>query len=167
MTTKASTRAVAHDRPLGVISRQLETYAQRGVFRSYSQNGKDATAFRFYWLWNLPFHLTYHKKQKTLEFTKLFPNMISGSDLETELKALIKQASSPDRPEHRRLDPRRLTAHYMNRRNTGSLKFLIAGDHHEYAVKHALNLISEIFVGFLNVRYPEYMAKNFSMPEET
>jgi hypothetical protein len=163
MITKSATRTAARTLPLEIISRQLESYAQRGVFRSYSRN---IDAFRFYWLWNLPFHLTYDTKQKALEFSKLFPNMVADSDLERELKAFIKQASSLDRPDHRRLDPRRLSVHYTNRRNAGSLKFCIAGKHHEYAVKQVLNLVSEIFVGFLNVRYPEYMSKNFRMPEE-
>jgi len=142
MTTKMATRVAAQDHALEVISRQLETYAQRGVFRSYSQNGKDATVFRFYWLWNLPFHLTYHQKQKALEFNKVFPNMVPGCDVETDLKTFIKQASSLDRPQHRRLDPRRVTARYTSRRNAGSLRFLIAGNHYEYAVKQALNLVS-------------------------
>jgi hypothetical protein len=164
MITKSATRPAARTLPLEIISRQLESYAQRGVFRSYSQN---ANTFRFYWLWNLPFHLTYDIKQNALEFSKLFPNMAPGSDLEKELKAFIKEASSPDRPDHRRLDPRRVSAHYTNRRNAGSLTFLIAGKHHEYAVKQVLNLVSEIFAGFLNVCYPEYMSKNFRMPEET
>jgi hypothetical protein len=169
MTTKAATRVTAQDRPLDIISRQLETYAQRGVFRSYSQNGsrEHEMVFRFYWLWNLPFHVIYHNKRKALEFHKLFPNVIPGSDVEKELKTFIKEASSADRPEHRRLDPRRVTARYRNRRNTGSLEFQIAGNHYECAVKQALNLVSEIFVGFLNVRHPEYMMKNFRMPEET
>jgi len=164
MITRSATRPAARNLSLEIISRQLESYAQRGVFRSYSRN---ADTFRFYWLWNLSFHLTYDVKQKALEFIKLFPNMVPGSDLEGELKAFIKQASSPDRPDHRRLDPRRLSIHYTNRRNAGSLKFLIGGNHHEYAVKQILNLVSEIFVGFLNVRYPDYMSKNFRMPEET
>jgi hypothetical protein len=164
---KPLTRVATPNQPLDIISQQLETYAQRGVFRSYSQNGKDTTSFRFYWLWNLPFHLTYHKKQKVLEFNKLFPNMVPGNDVEAELKTFIKQASSTDRPRHRRLDPRRLTARYRNQRNKGSLEFLIKGNHYEYAVKQALNLVSEIFVGFLNVRHPDYMMKNFRMPEET
>jgi len=163
MITKSTTRTAALNRPLELISRQLESYAERGVFRSYSRN---ANVFRFYWLWNLPFLLTYDIQEKALEFAKLFPNMIPGSDLEEELKAFIKQAYSADRPDHRRFDPRRLSVHYTNRRNAGSLKFVIAGNHHEYAVKQVLNLVNEIFVGFLNVRYPEYMSKNFRMPEE-
>jgi hypothetical protein len=164
MITKSATRTAAPNLQLEIISRQLESYAQRGVFRSYSRN---ANTFRFYWLWNLPFHLTYDIKQKAVEFIKLFPNMVPGSDLERELKAFIKLAASLDRPAHRRLDPRRLSVRYTSRRNAGGLKFVIAGNHYEYAVKQVLNLVSEIFVGFLNVRFPEYMNKNFRMPEET
>jgi len=42
----------------------------------------------------------------------------------------------------------------------------VAGGDYEYAVKRAINLVNELFVGFLNLRYPEYMIKAFRLPEE-
>ena len=32
-------------------------------------------------------------------------------------------------------------------------------------VKKAINLVNEVFAGFLNVSCPEYMVENFRMPE--
>jgi hypothetical protein len=177
MTTKLLRRTPAAKDPLAVITRQLESYAERGVFRSFSRiptarqvgtqtSAADRAEFRFSWLWNLPFLMTYDRKRKAIVFPRLFPNVCTGSDLESELKAFIRKLSSRDRPEHRRLDPRRITVRYSNRGNSGSLAFLVAGNHYEYAVKKALNSVHEIFVGFLNVRHAEYMRENLRVPEE-
>ena len=165
ITKSRATRSADAIRPLAIISRQLETYAQRGVFRSFSQ-GEDEREFFFYWLWNLPFRLTYDGKRNALSFSNLFPNIVAGSGLETELKAFIRELSSPRRRRHRRLDPRRTVARYINRQNTGSLVFLIAGKDYEYAVQRALNSVHEVFVGFLNLRYPEYMRESFHVSDD-
>jgi hypothetical protein len=176
MTTKPLRRIPAPSEPVAVISRQLETYAERGVFRSFSRTPVAASAgtqaradraeFRFIWLWNLPFLLTYDRKRKAISFPELFPDISKGTELETELKAFIRKLTSPDRPEHRRLDARRITVRYSNRGNSGSLAFLVAGNHYEYAVKKALNSVHEIFVGFLNVRHGEYMRENLRVEAE-
>jgi hypothetical protein len=173
MTTKRLRRIPTPAEPLAIISRQLESYAERGVFNSFSRTGaetqgaEDPAEFRFAWLWSLPFYLAYDRRRKAISFPQLFPNISPGTELETELKAFIRKLSSRDRPEHRRLDPRRITVRYSNRGNTGSLAFVVGGNHYEYAVKKALNAVHEIFVGFLNVRHAEYMRENLRVPEET
>jgi hypothetical protein len=174
MTTKQLRRATAANDPLAVISRQLESYAERGVFRSYSRisaatphaTTAGCAEFRFSWLWNLSFLVTYDWKRKTISFPQLFPKIGAGSELEAELKAFIRKLSSRDRPEHRRLDARRITVRYSNRGGSGSLLFLVAGNHYEYAVSKALNTIHEIFVGFLNVRHADYMRESLRVEEE-
>lgn len=146
----------------------MKTYAQRGVFRSFSQTraeGRQAE-FRFYWLWDLPFHLSFDGKRKTLSFKKLLPGVLAGSELNTKLKAFIKSRCSNQQPEHRRLDPKRLSIRYSNLRGNISVTFLVVEDDYEYGVKKALNLVNEIFVGFLNVYFPEYMVQHFRRPED-
>jgi hypothetical protein len=152
------------NRPIDVVSSQLQAYAQRGVFRSFSQTATGE--FRFTWLWNLPFRLSFDAKRGALDFKKLLPNIPAGSDLNTELKTFIKNCSSPDRPEHRRLDRQRVSVRYSNRSGTIGLTFLVLKNDYEYGVKKAINVVNEVFAGFLNVRYPEYMIENFHMPEE-
>jgi hypothetical protein len=178
MTTKQLHRIRAANEPLAVISRELESYAERGVFNSFSRipaarpartqtSAADRAEFRFSWLWNLPFQLTFERRKKAISFPQLFPNINPGSELEAELKAFIRKLSSRDRPEHRRLDPRRIRVRYSNRGNSGSLAFLVAGNHYQYAVKKALNSVHEIFVGFLNVGHAEYMRENLQVTEES
>lgn len=154
--------------PLAVVSDQLKTYARRGVFRSFSQtraDGKQAE-FRFYWLWNLPFHLSFDGKRKTLSFKNLLPGVVAGSELNTKLKAFIKGRCADDQPEHRQLDPKRVSIRYSNLRGNVSVTFLVVENDYEYGVKKALNLVNEVFVGFLNVRFPEYMAQHFRRQED-
>jgi len=146
-----------------IVSRELERYAERGVFRAFSRTGDE---FQFRWLWDLRFHLTFDRKRGSLTFKKLLPNIPAGSDLETGLKDFLESFGSPERPAHRRIDAARLSVGFANRRGTVTLTFRIVGDNHEYAVKKALGIVNEVFLGFLNLRYPEYMAENFRLPQE-
>jgi hypothetical protein len=154
--------------PVTAVSEQLKTYAQRGVFRSFSQTRAEGShaEFCFYWLWDLPFHLSFDGKRKTLAFKRLLPGVPAGSELNTELKAFIQARCSNNQPEHRRLDPKRVSIQYSNLRGKVSITFLVLEDDYHYGVKKALNLVNEIFVAFLNVYFPEYMTQYFRRPED-
>lgn len=86
--------------------------------------------------------------------------------MEAELKAFIASLSSMDRPEHRRIDSARVAVRYSNQRGTVGLTFLILEKDCEYGVRRAVNAVNEIFLGFVNARFPEYMVAKFRMPEE-
>jgi hypothetical protein len=101
-----------------------------------------------------------------LSFKNLLPGVPAGSDLNARLKAFIKGRSSNDQPEHRRLDPKRVSIRYSNLRGNVSITFLVVKDDYQYGVKKALNVINEIFVGFLNVHFPEYTVEHFRRPED-
>lgn len=160
--------------PLALVNSELESYARRGVFRSFSQTGGNANRgeFRFFWLWNLPFHLTVDARRKTLSFKNMLPNVPVDSELNTSLKRLVKLRSSISKqkeegdPEHRQLDSKRISIRYSNRRGHVSLIFTVTGNEYQYAVQKALNLVNEIFVGVLTVRFPEYMARHFRRQED-
>ncbi len=150
------------------VKQILKSYAERGMFRSFSQtahtNGK--AEFRFFWLYNLPFHVIFDQKRGALSFRKLLPGVPPGSQLEAELKTFIRSLASPDRVEHRRLDPARLSVAYVNRDGTVALTFLVTRDDYEYGVKKAINVVNEVFLSFLNVRFPEYMIEKFKLSED-
>ena len=159
MVSKQSLRLV-HD--------QLQAYARRGVFRSFSQTRDEGVRaeFRFYWLWNLPFELRFDGKHKTMSFKNLLPGVPAGSELNSRLKSFIKDLSASDQPEHRRVDPKRVSIRYSNRRGNVTITFVVAKNEYEYGVKAALNLINEMFVGFLNVHFPEYTVQHFRLAED-
>ena len=146
----------------------MKTYAQRGVFRSFSQTRSNGTQaeFCFYWLWDLPFCLSFDGKHKALSFKNLLPGVPAGSELHAQLKDFVKARSSKDQPDHRRLDPKRVVVRCANRRSYVSITFQVVKNDYEYGVKKALNLVNEIFVGFLNVYFPEYTVQHFRRPED-
>ncbi len=141
------------------VARALQTYADRGVFRSFSETD---SGFRFNWLWDVPFHLTFDSKRHALVFKKLLPKIPAGSEMDLGIKTFIASCSSADRPEHRRVDTKRLRVRYLR----GSLTFVVLDGKYEYAVKQAINLVNEILLGFVSGKYPEYMVEHFRLPED-
>ena len=146
------------------VAKELRQYARRGVFRSFSRTA--AAEYRFRWLWNLPFRVGFDTARGALWFRRLLPAIEAGSALEAELKAFVRNCCSPARPEHRRVDPKRVSIRYTNRRGQVSLVFVMLGGHYSYGARKAIHLVNEIFLEFLHARYPEYLAANFGLPEE-
>ncbi len=160
--------AKGKDSALAVVRRELEQYAERGVFRSFSpissSNGK--TEFQFSWLWNKPFHLGFDEKRKTLTFRRLLPNLPVGSPIETGVRAFLESVASSERPEHRRLDPARVVIQYSNQRGTASLAFRVLDADFAHGVQRTMDIVNEVFLMFLGPRYPEYLVATFNLPED-
>jgi len=138
------------------------------VFRSFSHvaAGDQQVEFRFRWLWNLPFACTYDARRGVLSFPNLLPHIPAGSEMDTGLKAFIRSCCSSDRPAHRRIDPAQLSVRCSNRRGTVSLAARIAGGDHESGVRKTIQLVNEIFLGFLSTEHPQYLVEHFQIPEE-
>jgi len=150
------------------VKKILKSYAERGVFRSFSQTAAaDGVAeYRFFWLYNLPFRVIFDRKRSALSFRKLLPGVPVGSQIEAELKDFIRSLASEDRLEHRRVDRRRVQIAYVNKNDCVALTFLIAGGDYDYGVPKAINVVNEVFLTFMNVRFPEYMIEKFKLPED-
>ena len=146
------------------IRRALETYAKRGVFRSFSESREGE--FRFHWLWNAPFVMTVDERSGALVFPKLLPGMQPESELESDVKRFLAACSSPERLEHRRLDPRQLTVTYSNRGGKGTLRFRIKTTDYETATRQAVQLVNELFVSHLSTHHPSYLVEHFRVPED-
>jgi hypothetical protein len=151
-----------------VVNQVLSEYAERGVFRSFSEvaNRGGRREYRFFWLYNLQFTLVFDEARRELSFRKLLPGIAAGSAIDCELKEYLAGLSSKDRVEHRRLDTEKLQLRYSNQRGTVSIKFLMVDEDYEYAVKKSINLVNEVFLSFLNVRFPEYMIEKFKLSDE-
>ncbi|MGH9719591.1 MAG: hypothetical protein ACRD8O_05225 [Bryobacteraceae bacterium] len=154
--------------PAAEVRRVLQSYARRGVFRSFSQTdaGDRRIEFRFDWLWNLPFRLTFDRKLGWLAFNGLLRDIRPGSELDADLRKFIRSFSTAERPEHRRIDPSRVAVRYSNRRGAVGLTFRILDGGYEYGVKKAVNLVHEIFLSFLNVDHPQYLIDHFRIAED-
>ena len=143
------------------VDQVLRAYAARGVFRSYSSDGG---CFRFHWLWNLPFEA--RVDAGTLTFRRVLTGVAPGSTVDNGLRAFVEECCSAQRPEHRRVNPQQVRVRYVNRKGTVSLSFrMLAGDP-EDAVRRAVNLLNEVFVGYLSAEHPGYLAEQFRVGDE-
>jgi hypothetical protein len=140
----------------------LESYAARGVFRSFSRTGE--REFRFRWLWNLPFSI--RLEGKSLRFDNVLTNVPAASTLYKELRAFLKDCAAVERPAHRRIDPGQVRVRCLNRRGKVSLAFDIAGCDYEFAARKAVQTVNEVFLSFLAVEHPQYLVEEFRIGEQ-
>src|SRR5262245_28069017 len=91
--------------PMQTVREGLQAYADRGVFRGFSEikNGH----FRFVWLLHRQMELAVDTAKGALRFKQLLPGVPASSPLYAELKSFIEQRHDRALPEHRRVDRRR------------------------------------------------------------
>lgn len=149
------------------VRRALQHYADRGVFRGFSavarRNGVEE--YRFSWLTREPMTVTYDPAASTLTFKNLLPDVARASPLLADVAALIGSRSSRTLPAHRRIDGRRATVGWAERRRAVSVALEFRDRHQAYAVQKGVNLVNEIFT-LLQVSYPDYLWKQFGLPAE-
>src|SRR5262249_59768547 len=73
------------NKPLNVVRESLQTYADRGVFRGFSEikNGH----FQFVWVVNHRMELSVDMAKNELRFNRLLPNVPAKSPPNAELKS--------------------------------------------------------------------------------
>ncbi len=157
--------------PLIIIRKVLQGYADRGVFRAFtevpSRNGKAEFKFLWFPITKEPLTLIYTNRTRALIFKRLLRGMPAKSEMYSELKSFIKERSSADLPEHRRIDPERADVRCSNRLGSVSVTVVIKENEYEYGVRKAVNLVSDLFMDLLpESTYYEYMAENFDVPED-
>ena len=121
--------------------------------------------YQFLWLLRGPMRAVFDVRRSVLAFAALFPHIEAKSAMALELKSLVLSRSRRDQPAHKRLDARRARITSATRKGDWSLAVEIRGANHEYAVRHALNLINELFL-VLHETYPEYLVEHFGMSTE-
>ncbi len=117
------------------------------------------------WLLRRPMHAVFDAQRSVLTFPTLFPHVDPRSAMAAELKVLVVSRTLKDQPAHKRLDARRARLTCAVRKGDWSLGLEIRGANHEYAVRHALNLINELFLA-LHASYPEYLVEQFGLSTE-
>jgi len=81
-----------------------------------------------------------------------------------EFKQFIASRQSKDVPEHRRIDPRRVNIRISNRAGNIGLTFTVRNNDYEYATRKLINLVQEIYLGFLyDGPYYDYMVETFHL----
>lgn len=117
------------------------------------------------WLLRRPMHAVFDPRTGVLTFAALFPGVDRSSALAAGLGSLVAERSMKDQPPHKRIDARRARVTSAIRKGDWSLAMAIRGANHQYAVRHALNLINELFLA-LHAGYPEYLVEHFGLSTE-
>jgi hypothetical protein len=143
------------------VAHILETYANRGVFKGFSRR---PTGFRMLWHRDQYFDLNLDTRKKTLRIPVVLPNVPASSSMYREFKEFIASRQSNDVPEHRRVDPRKVSIRISNRAGKIGLTLTVRNNNYEYATRKLINLVQEIYLGFLyDGPYYDYMVETFNL----
>jgi hypothetical protein len=148
---------------LTVVRENLQSYADRGVFRGFSESKNGC--FSFVWVMNHQMQLSVDTAKQVLRFKQLLHGIPANSPLYAELKSFIEQRQSKELPEHRRIDRRQAEVSCSNRSGFVSVSLKVKNNRYAYGVNKIVNLVHELFV-HLRDKHPEYLMENFDVPQE-
>lgn len=156
-------RALAENRSLYIVREGLQAYADRGVFRGFSE-GKNGQ-FTFVWLLHRQMELLADTEKQLLRFKQLLPGIATKSELYSELKTFLAARHDDELPEHRRIDRARALLSCTNQRGAVSILLKVKNDEYAYGVNRLVNLVHELFL-YLREHHTDYLVENFDVPEE-
>lgn len=148
---------------LNIVRESLQAYADRGVFRGFSE--VKSGRFTFVWFFHHSMELNVDVVKKELRFKQLLPGVPAKSEFYSELKSFIAQRHDRELPDHRRVDRRRAEAVCSNRGGVVSISLKVKNNQYAYGVNKLVNLIHELFVHLRNA-HPDYLVENFDIPQE-
>ncbi len=181
-TTAAASREAAapprRETAREAVTRTLQSYADRGVFRGFHVDaprqtprraaGSDRdrhTSYRFSWLMRPPMRVTFDEPRNVIAFKRLFPALTLRDDIGRALAARVRERQERGMPAHLRIDGRRARVTLTGRRGALTLAVHVRGAQHEYAVRSALNLVNALFL-LLQETFPDYLIEHFGMSAE-
>ena len=153
----------------------LREYAERGVFRGFAEAPRrdGRRDFEFRWLADTTFRVRLDARAGRLTWSDVLPGVASRSAMDRAFRAWLRERSSDRLPEHRRIDPRRVSVTCTNRGGRLSIALALrrrggraAREDWSYAARKGVLLVNEVFHGFLRGPYYEYMVRNFGELEE-
>jgi hypothetical protein len=155
------------ERSLNIVRESLQAYADRGVFRGFSEikARRGSATFQFVWLIQHEMELSVDTVKHLLRFKQLLPGVPAKSAMYAELKKFLRERQDPDLPEHRRIHRRRAEVSCSNRGGFVSLSLKVKNHQYAYGTNRIVNLVHELFV-HLRDAFPEYLVENFDVPQE-
>jgi hypothetical protein len=144
----------------------LHGYAQRGIFRGLGNLGVSRAkyAFRMVWHHDRVFDFVFDSRRSALSFPSLLPNVGGKSRLNRNFNHYVKNMSSLDLPEHRRVDPDKSVLVTRRRQGDLGLALIVLDDDLEYGTRKLVNIAHEIYMVFLpDGPYHQYRADNFGV----
>ncbi len=145
----------------------LKEYADRGVFRGYTERPArlGRIVFRFSWLAREPYDLQYEPRTGTFVFLNVLPNVPARTPLARALKTFVKGRSAESLPEHRRIDPARAVVSAFVRGGDMRLRVVARRGEHAYGANRVVNLMHEVYL-HLHSYFPEYLWENYDVSQD-
>jgi hypothetical protein len=148
---------------LNVVRESLQAYADRGVFRGFSESRSGH--FHFVWVLNHQMELIVDTAKGVLRFRQILPGVAANSAFYAELKDYLQERHNRELPEHRRVDRRRAEVSCATRNGWVTISLKVKNNQYAYGVNKIVNLIHELFV-HLRDKHPDYLVENFDVPQE-
>jgi hypothetical protein len=149
-----------------ILGDRLERYVERGVFRGSSRvrlRGGVAS-FRVVWHGGRTYEVLADAARRTLRLTGALPAVAARSEMDRELRRFVASRQSPERSEHRRIDPAKVRARCANRAGEVSITLEVLDGDWEYAARTIVHLVDEIFQIFLfDGRWYEYRIEHLGL----
>lgn len=149
-----------------VVGQVLKGYAERGVFRSFSEGERRGQRVTFHMIWHhgRMFRFVLDLGAGTVSFPALLPDVPARSPMLKELKAFLHRFETGDVPEHRRVDPRKARLRLARRAGGVSLALAVKPGHLEYCTRRLVHLAQEVFMVFLpDGPYYEYRVEKLGL----
>jgi hypothetical protein len=151
------------------VSELLRGYAERGVFRSFSQADRRGgkTTFNILWHHGRVFRLVVDTTAQTVSFPALLPDVPAGAPMLKELKAYLHQFETKAVPAHRRIDPAKARLRVTRRAGNVAVTLAVKRNQYAYCARRLVNLAHEVFMIFLpDGPYYEYRVQKLGVDPE-
>jgi hypothetical protein len=148
------------------VAAVLKNYADRGVFRGFSEGSVRAGRATFKILWHRDryFDLIVDVPKKTLHFPVVLPDVPAQSPMYKEFRDYVESRHSVTLPEHRRIDARKARLQAGARGGNVSLTLTVKGADFEYGVRKLIHAVHEIYMVFLSEgRYYDYLVETLEL----
>jgi hypothetical protein len=155
-----------HSHHVRGVTEALQTYAQRGAFRSFSEGnlrlGK--VTYRMQWHYNRTYRLILDLEAQSLLIPEMLPGVPPKSPMTRELRAFLKPFGTDQVPEHRRLDPAKGELRLSQYRRALSLRVDVRQQEYVYCARKLVHVAHEVFMVFLREGpYYEYRVEQLGL----
>ena len=148
------------------VGRLLRGYAERGVFRSFTEGQRrgSTTTFQMVWHHGRLFRFVLDTTGDVVSFPTLLPQVPAGSPMQKELKAFLRPFETEEVPLHRRIDPAKARLRITRRTGGLSLGLAVKNGEFEYCTRRLVHLAQEVFLVFLpDGPYYEYRVEKLGL----
>ena len=148
------------------VSRLLRGYAERGVFRSFSEGQRrgGTTTFQMVWHHGRLFRFALDTTGGLVSFPTLLPEVPPRSPMQRDLKAFLRSFETNEVPPHRRIDPAKARLRITRRAGGLSVALAVKNGEFEYCTRRLVHLAQEVFLVFLpDGPYYEYRVEKLGL----